>query len=120
MPVKSGVANDRVLCYYHCKKWGDQMKTLTICGSMRFANEMKKIAWDLEYNKGYCVIQLVYNDGNEISAEGKLRLDAAHRRKIELSDGIYVVNIGGYIGESVRNEIALAENLGKEIIYHER
>ena len=96
------------------------MKTLTICGSMRFANEMKKIAWDLEYNKGYCVIQLVYNDGNEISAEGKLRLDAAHRRKIELSDGIYVVNIGGYISESVRNEIALAENLGKEIIYHER
>jgi len=96
------------------------VKTLTICGSMRFADEMKKIAWDLEYNQGYCVIQLVYNDGAEISEEGKMRLDAAHMRKIEMSDGIYVVNIGGYIGESVRNEIALAESLGKEIIYYER
>jgi len=96
------------------------VKTLTICGSMRFADEMKEIAWDLEYNKGHCVIQLVYNEGTEISAEGKARLDAAHMRKIEMSDGIYVVNIGGYIGESVRNEIALAERLGKEIIYHER
>ena len=96
------------------------MKTLTICGSMQFAEEMKNIAWDLEYNLGYCVIQSVYNDGKEISTEGKLRLDTAHMRKIELSDGIYVVNIGGYIGESVRNEIALAKSLGKEIIYHER
>ncbi|MBR2328317.1 MAG: hypothetical protein IKA58_00340, partial [Clostridia bacterium] len=67
-----------------------------------------------------CVIRLVYNDGAEISKEGKMRLDAAHMRKIEMSDGIYVVNIGGYIGESVRNEIALAKSLGKEIIYHER
>lgn len=96
------------------------MKTLTICGSMRFADEMKEIAWDLEYHQGYCVIQLVYNDGAELSEDGKMRLDAAHIRKIEMSDGIYVVNIGGYIGESVRNEIALAERLGKEIIYHER
>ena len=96
------------------------MKTLTICGSMRFADEMKKIAWDLEYDQGYCVIQLVYNNGADISAEGKRRLDAAHMRKIEMADGIYVVNIDGYIGESVRNEIALAESLGKEIIYHER
>ena len=86
---------------------------------MRFADAMKKIAWDLEYNKGYCVIQLVYNDGTEITEQGKARLAETHFKKIELCDAIYVVNIGGYIGESVRKEIEFAESLNKEIIYHE-
>lgn len=35
-----------------------------------------------------------------------------------MSDGIYVVNIDGYIGEAVKNEIAYAIKRGKEIIYH--
>ncbi len=97
------------------------MKIITMCGSMRFAAEMKKIAWDLEYNKGYCVLQLVYNEQDEkITEDGKKRLAVAHLKKIELCDTVYVVNIGGYIGDSVRIEIALAESLGKEIIYHER
>jgi len=93
------------------------MKIITMCGSMRFIDEMKKIAWDLECNKGYCIIQLVYNDEDgEITTEGKERLATAHFRKIEISDAIYVVNIGGYIGDSVHAEIALAERLKKEII----
>ena len=29
------------------------MKTLTICSSMRFENEMRSIAYDLEAIKGY-------------------------------------------------------------------
>ena len=95
------------------------MKVITICGSMRFADAMKKIAWDLEYNKGCCVIQLVYNDGAEITEQGKVRLGETHFKKIEICDAIYVVNIGGYIGESVEKEINFAKSIGKEIIYHE-
>ena len=45
-------------------------------------------------------------------------LEKAHYRKIDISDGIYVVNIGGYIGESVKAEIQYAKENGKEIIYH--
>ena len=33
--------------------WGDWVKTYTICGSMKFAEDMKKIAYDLEISKGY-------------------------------------------------------------------
>lgn len=43
---------------------------------------------------------------------------SAHYKKIDLSDAIYVVDINGYIGESVRNEINYAEQQGKQIIYH--
>lgn len=42
-----------------------------------------------------------------------------HRTKIDLSDAIFVVNIGGYIGESVKSEIEYAKEKGKEIIYLE-
>lgn len=95
------------------------MKTYTICGSMRFAEEMKEIAFDLETRKGYNILQCIYcTDNAQPTEEEKDRLAKAHYRKIDLSDGIYVVNIGGYIGESVHEEIAYAEMQGKEILYH--
>lgn len=40
------------------------MKTLTICGSMRFADEMKAIAYFLETEKKYNVLQCVYSHDN--------------------------------------------------------
>jgi hypothetical protein len=46
-------------------------------------------------------------------------LGELHRIKIDLSDSIYVVNVDGYIGESVKKEIEYAKERGKEIIYLE-
>ena len=95
------------------------MKTYTICGSMRFEQEMKEIAYDLEARKGYNVLQCIYSEGGTVPTDEELlRLADAHYRKIDLSDGIYVVNIGGYIGESVKKEIEYAEQQGKEVVYH--
>ncbi|MBQ9531295.1 MAG: hypothetical protein IJR70_04410 [Eubacterium sp.] len=95
------------------------MKTVTICGSMRFEEEMKKIAFILESKQGYNVLQCVYNTDNiEILPDDKRRLEAAHFKKIELSDSVYIVDIGGYIGEQVKKEIEYAKSIGKEIIYH--
>lgn len=45
------------------------------------------------------------------------RLVRAHLRKIDLSDGIYVVNPGGYVGQAVRREIAYAQAAHKEVLY---
>lgn len=95
------------------------MKTITICGSMRFEKEMIEIAYDLEAHKGYNVLQCVYCKNTTAPTEQELaQLAAAHYKKIDMSDGIYVVNIDGYIGEAVKNEIAYAIKHGKEIIYH--
>jgi len=93
------------------------MKTFTICGSMRFEQEMREIAFLLETQQGVNILQCIYTD-RTVSEEEKQRLAAAHYRKIDLSDGIYVVNIGGYIGASVAAEIEYARKLGKEILYH--
>ena len=97
------------------------MKTVTLCGSMRFSREMMKIAWELETVYHMNVLQCVYNPPvSSVSQQEIEALTAAHYRKIDLSDGIYVVDIEGYIGQSVRQEITYAEKMGKEVIYHSR
>ena len=100
---------------------GKFMKTVTICGSMRFAEEMQKIAWELETRHDMNVLQCVYDPaGTVVSERKKEALAAAHYRKIDLSDAIYVVDIGGYVGPSVKQEIAYARERGKEVIFHTR
>ena len=95
------------------------MKTVTICGSMRFADEMKSIALQLEKNYNMNVIQCIYNpQGVHLSDDDIEVITMAHYRKIELSNAIYVVNIDGYIGESVKKEIEYAKSKEKEVIYH--
>ncbi len=94
------------------------MKTLTICGSMRFAEEMQTIAFDLETQHGFNVLQCVYGDGEHLKPEQRAKLAAAHAQKIAFSDGIYVVDIGGYVGQSTQNEIDFARAQGKEVIFH--
>ena len=49
----------------------------------------------------------------------KEMLDDMHLRKIDLADEIFVINVGGYIGESTRSEIAYAEKTGKKVRYLE-
>ena len=50
----------------------------------------------------------------------KEMLDDMHLRKIDLADEIFVINVGGYIGESTRREIEYAEDTGKKINYLEK
>ncbi len=94
------------------------MKTVTICGSMRFKNEMMKTSFMLELDHHFNVLQCVYNTENKSISESEQKiLEEAHFKKIEISDAIYVLDINGYIGKQVTKEIEYAESLGKEIIY---
>ena len=43
-------------------------------------------------------------------------LDDMHKRKIDMADAIYVINVGGYVGSSTRSEIDYARKNGKEIL----
>lgn len=51
--------------------------------------------------------------------EQKKKLDELHKRKIDLSDEVFVLNVDGYIGESTRSEIKHAMERGKPIRYLE-
>ena len=100
---------------------GVKQIVITICGSMRFEKKMQEIARDLETKKGFCVLQPIYKVSKKKvetyeEIENILR---SHLQKIDLSNAIYVVNIGGYIGESTKQEIEYAEKQHKKIFYHE-
>lgn len=96
------------------------MKVVTLCGSMRFAEKMRTIAGDLERKNGWCVLQCVDIDPNNITEQEMKNVVDAHWKRIDISDAIYVVNIDGYIGSSTQNEIKYALSKGKEVFYHEK
>ena len=95
------------------------MKVITICGSMRFKNEMMSIAEELGF-EGNCVLTPIFStDEKAKRTEEQLeKLKEGHFKKIELSDAIYVVNVNNYIGYSTNLEIEYAKKLGKDIIYY--
>lgn len=49
----------------------------------------------------------------------KEMLDDMQKRKIDMADEIFVINVGGYIGASTRSEIEYAIHTGKNVNYLE-
>lgn len=92
-------------------------KVLTLCGSIRFMKKILQVHEELEL-RGYVVIGIVQHVRQEpYTLEEEELLDAIHKKKIDMADGIYVVNVDGYIGNSTRSEIEYAKELGKEVLY---
>lgn len=106
-----------------CFNWGGIMvkrKVVTLCGSVRFWNEIQEMSERLELENEYVVIGIIpHIMDRDLTEYEKDLLGELHRIKIDLSDAIFVVNIDGYIGESVKKEIEYAKENEKEIIYLE-
>ena len=88
-----------------------------LCGSIRFG-EMFRYVNQRETLAGKIVLAPGCFQGDvvlEALPGVKRRLDDLHLHKIALADEILVVNVGGYIGESTRQEIAYARSHGKRV-----
>ena len=96
------------------------MKIITICGSLKFENEMKYFAEKLAL-EGNCVLSVIYpvREKDKYTKAETEQLQNGHLKKIDISDAIFVINKNGYIGEAVRKEIDYAKKQNKEIIYSE-
>ena len=104
-------------------------KVITLCGSTRFKDEFleaqKRLT--LEGNIVISVGLFGHSGDNEVwedMDEGTLTktkemLDDMHKRKIDMADEIYVINVDGYIGESTRSEIEYAMEHGKTVRFLE-
>lgn len=93
----------------------ERPEIVCICGSIRFAEEMRAANCDLTFAG---VIVLAPGEADEVvTAEQKTALDALHLRKIDLADRVLVVNPGGYVGESTSREIAYARAAGKPVSF---
>ena len=106
---------------------------ICLCGSSRFIEQFAVLGWEFEKQGlialGLHLLPASYcnqrHPGRDVSshlaeAEGvAVSMDELHLRKIDLADRIFVINIGGYIGESTAREIAYAELHKKKIGYLE-
>lgn len=101
-------------------------RIVCLCGSTRFMEAWQKANID-ETLAGRIVLSVGCNTKSDadlqrlgaLTDETKAKLDELHLRKIDLADEILVLNVGGYIGNSTRNEIAYATKTGKPIRYLE-
>jgi len=104
-------------------------RVVTLCGSTRFKDEFMEAQkrLTLEGNIVISVGLFGHSGDNEVwenMDEGTLTktkemLDDMHKRKIDMADEIFVINVGGYIGDSTRSEIEYALKNGKEVRYLE-
>ena len=97
-------------------------KVITLCGSTRFKDEFLEAQKRLTLEGNIVIsVGLFGHSGDDVVwTEGvKDMLDRQHLAKIDLADEIFVINVGGYIGDSTRREIAYAEYKGKSITYLE-
>ena len=95
---------------------------ITLCGSTRFKEQFLEAQKRLTL-AGNIVISVGlfgHSGDDEVWTEGtKEMLDDMHKRKIDMADGIYVINVGGYIGQSTLSEIDYALAHGKKVEYLE-
>ena len=99
-------------------------KIVCLCGSTRFMQEFFEVGWQFTL-KDYIVLSVgvckhaEHHGAEALGQEVADRLDELHLRKIDLADEVFILNVGGYIGESTRKEIKYAQKMDKPINYLE-
>ena len=104
-------------------------KVITLCGSTRFKDAFMEVQKRLTLEGNIVIsVGLFGHSGDEEVWKGmpedtqtktKEMLDDMHKRKIDMADEIFVINVGGYIGSSTQSEIEYAKKNGKTVRYLE-
>lgn len=110
------------------RNWAKHPPIVCLCGSTRFYDAFQQANYDLTM-RGKIVLSVGFYPHAKIEAghgEGvgrdcaeKIALDELPKRKIDLADEVFVLNVGGYVGDSTRSEIKYAEATGKLVRYLE-
>lgn len=96
-----------------------EYKVITLCGSTKFKDtfieQQKRLTLD-----GNIVISVgcFGHSGDIFTDQQKIMLDDMHKRKIDMADEIFVIDVNGYIGNSTMSEIEYAKATGKKINYY--
>lgn len=127
--VKDDFDSELFLARRHLNK--SRPTVVCLCGGTRFYEAFQKANYD-ETMAGRVVLSVGFYPHSADKAHGeavgippgefeavKSRLDELHLRKIDLADEVLVLNVGGYVGDSTRREIAHAVATGKPVRYLE-
>ena len=96
-------------------------KVITLCGSTKFKDQFFEVQKKLTL-AGNIVISVGLfghsGDGEVWTDNTKEMLDDMHKRKIDMADEIFVINVDGYIGDSTASEIKYAIATGKPVKFY--
>lgn len=111
---------------YDCGPMPTRPAIVCLCGSTKFIEQMAIKAWEFEKAGAIALSCHLLPDSygaaghHQAEAEGVAdAMDALHLHKIDIADKIFVINVGGYIGDSTRREIEYATKHGKLVEYLE-
>lgn len=90
-----------------------ERRIITICGSYKFTEQMYEV-YRMLTDLGDIVLMPAIGCAKH-EKEWYMQL---HFDKIKMSDIVFIVDVDGYIGESTRREIEMAEKHGKMIRYY--
>jgi hypothetical protein len=99
-------------------------KVVCYCGSLRVAlDAFKKAEYDAVIKGEIALLPccMFVDIEREYGAEStyKQKADDLHKRKIDMADEVFILNVNGYIGESTSSELEYAKSIGKPIVYLE-
>ena len=102
-------------CHRHDKKIPP---VVVLCGSTKFKEVFASMNYHLTL-QGFIVLSIgcdaKVDDELYITPEQKIHLDELHKRKIDLADIVFILNVGGYIGDSTRSELEYARQEQKVV-----
>ena len=95
---------------------------VTLCGSTKFKEDFIKAQEELTLSGKIVISVGLFGHADNkfntvITEETKEMLDDMHKRKIDISDSIFVINKNNYIGKSTLSEIKYALQTGKPVKY---
>ena len=103
---------------------------VTLCGSTRFKDQFMEVQKRLTLEGNIVIsVGLFGHSGDQEVWDGmdegtlskaKEMLDDMHKRKIDMADEIFVINVNGYIGDSTCSEIEYAKAHCKKVRYLEK
>jgi len=104
---------------HSCDAMQDYSTIVCLVGSTSFKEAYEKVNRDLTL-LGEVVLSCGVFHKREVSKKQSHDLHKLHMEKINMADYIFVVNVGGYIGDQTKNEIEYAKGLGKPVTYLEQ
>jgi len=95
---------------------------ITLSGSTKFREQFREVERKLTMDGKIVLPPAIYGkaEGIEYSPELAKHLWDLHLDKIDISDGIFVIDVDGYMGKSTQKEIDYAKNKGKFVKYYSK
>lgn len=101
----------------------DRARVITLCGSTRFKSDFE--SWNSRLTlDGHVVLSVgVFGHGmhpyyrEKYLDPKKPMLDRLHLQKIDMADEVFVIDPGGYLGDSTRREVEYARSTGKPVVF---